>query len=95
MPPVCAGGFTRAASVGGAPQGAPLILDVNVAGGSVFADQATRPAISPGGFVVRKQVDAEVPSLAAITVDVDQVGSDPDAPGSDLVVSVFAEPVAP
>ncbi|MDR0594518.1 MAG: hypothetical protein LBG60_14975 [Bifidobacteriaceae bacterium] len=81
------------ATVGGVPLGAPIILDVNVGGSTVFTDQTARPKIASGNMTGSATWEpVEVPAFARITVDIDQVGSDPDSPGNDLVVSVFAEP---
>lgn len=61
-----------------APTGATLIVDINEGGTSIFS---TRPTIDAGEFTT---ADADVPAVisdaalasgAAITVDIDQVGS--------------------
>ena len=65
------------ASLGTAPTGASLIVDVNKNGTTIFTTQANRPTVAASGFVS----DEEVPDVTALTtsdyltVDVDQVGS--------------------
>lgn len=76
-------------SVGTAPTGAALIVDVNVNGTSVFTDPADRPTVAAGAN--RATADAGQAAFAPgayLTVDVDQVGS--TVAGSDLRVSVVA-----
>jgi hypothetical protein len=75
------------ASVGTAPTGSSLIVDVNKNGTTLFTTQSARPTIAVGMFTVTA-VPA-VKTLAAgdyLTVDVDQVGS--TVSGSDLTVQV-------
>lgn len=69
-------GFT--ASVGTAPTGASLILDVNKNGTTVFTTQGNRPTIAAAGFNTTTEPVPDVTAIAAgdyITVDRDQVGS--------------------
>jgi hypothetical protein len=78
------------ATVGSAPTGASIIIDVNVNGTTIFTTQGNRPSIASteftSGFV--SSVDStSVPVGAYITVDIDQVGS--TLPGSDLGVQVM------
>lgn len=74
-------------SVGSAPTGASIKVDVNLNGVTVFTTQANRPEIAIGGFT-----DTSIPDVTALvagdylTVDIDQVGS--TYPGADLVVQV-------
>lgn len=80
-------------SVGTAPTGADLIVDVNVAGTTAFSVQANRPKVVAGqtsGSAVPAQAgnDVDVAPGAAITVDVDQIGS--TIAGADLTVTVEA-----
>lgn len=76
------------ASVGLAPAGASLIVDVNKNGTTIFTTQANRPTIADGGHVS----DQETPDVTALTtsdyltVDVDQIGS--TTPGAHLTVIV-------
>lgn len=75
------------ASVGTAPTGAAIIVDINKNGASVFANPANRPTIPIAGFTSGEVTDAEafVPG-DYITVDIDQVGS--VVAGADLTVVV-------
>ena len=75
------------ASVGTAPTGAALIVDVNKNGTTIFTTQGNRPSIAASGFTATGTPD--VTSLTAgdyLTVDVDQVGS--TIPGANLSVQV-------
>lgn len=77
------------ASVGTAPTGATLIVDVNKNGTTIFTTQSRRPAIAISGNTAINSGAIEVASLAAgdyLTVDIDQIGS--TVPGSDLTVNV-------
>jgi hypothetical protein len=77
------------ASVGTAPTGASLIVDVNKNGTTIFTTQANRPTIAAAGNTSGKVTNMDVTSLADgdyLTVDVDQVGS--GTPGSNLTVLV-------
>ena len=76
------------ASVGTAPTGASLIVDVHKNGTTIFGTQANRPTIAVStntnkstGHTVTTWADGEY-----LTVDVDQVGS--TVAGSDLAVTV-------
>jgi len=76
------------ASVGSAPAGSSIIVDVNKNGVTIFTTQANRPTIVAAGTT--DLADAiNITSVAAgdkITVDIDQVGS--TTPGSDLSVEI-------
>ncbi len=77
------------ASVGTAPTGASLIVDVNKNGTTIFTTQSNRPEIAISGFTDLSGT-IEVNSLASgeyLTVDVDQVGS--TVAGSDLTVQIL------
>ncbi len=77
------------ASVGTAPTGSTLIVDVNKNGTTIFTTQARRPAIAISGFTALPSAAIEVTSLVLgdyLTVDVDQVGS--TIAGSDLTVTI-------
>lgn len=77
------------ASVGTAPTGASLIVDVNISGVTIFTTQANRPTIAAAGNTSGKVTNANVatiPDGSYFTIDVDQVGS--GTHGSDLVVQV-------
>lgn len=77
------------ASVGTAPTGASLIVDVNKNGTTIFTTQSARPTIAAAG-VTATGIPA-VTTLADgdyLTVDCDQVGS--GTPGADLTVQVVA-----
>jgi len=75
------------ASVGTAPTGSSLIVDVNLNGTTIFTTQGDRPTIVDGGFT-----DTSVPAVTSVvagdylTIDIDQVGS--TTPGSNLTVQV-------
>jgi hypothetical protein len=78
------------ASVGTAPTGASLIVDVNKNGTTIFTTQANRPTIAistnfdeSGAPDVTTWADGDY-----ITFDVDQIGS--TVAGSDLVVALLA-----
>jgi hypothetical protein len=77
------------ASVGTAPTGASLIVDIKVNGVTLFTTQANRPTVAVGtltsGYVTNMDVTSVAPG-AYITVDVAQVGS--AVPGSDLTVQI-------
>lgn len=78
------------ASVGTAPTGATLIVDVNKNGTTIFTTQSRRPAIAISGFTAVPSGAIEVTALAAgdyLTVDVDQNGS--TITGSDLTVTIW------
>lgn len=74
------------ASLGVAPVGASVIVDVNKNGTTVFTTQANRPTITAGANASGVQTP-DVTTLVAgdyLTIDVDQVGS--TTPGTDLSV---------
>lgn len=80
-------------TVGTAPTGAALLVDVNVNGTSVFNPQSARPQVAIGqtsGSAVPavSGADVDVAPGAVITVDVDQIGS--TVAGADLTVVVEA-----
>jgi hypothetical protein len=80
------------ASVGVAPTGSSVIVDVNKNGTTIFTTQGNRPTIAASGFTSGKITNMNVTSLAAgdyITVDIDQIGS--TVAGSDLTVQVILE----
>jgi hypothetical protein len=75
------------ASVGTAPTGAAVIVDVNKNGTTIFTTQANRPTIAVGANTATGT--PQVTALAAgdyLTVDIDQIGS--TVAGSDLTVQV-------
>lgn len=77
------------ASVGVAPTGASLIVDVNKNGTTIFSTQANRPTITATNFTDLTNTP-DVTAIAAddyITVDVDQIGA--TVAGSDLVVQLI------
>lgn len=78
------------ASVGTAPVGADLIVDVNIGGASIFspANRPTIPAGSNTSGAVTALATTTIPTGGYLTVDVDQVGS--STPGADLVVQILA-----
>lgn len=83
------GGYTLVdyrVSVGTAPTGASLIVDINKNGTTLFTTQANRPTITATNRLASTTAP-DVTTFAAgdyITIDVDQIGS--TVAGSDLVV---------
>lgn len=76
------------ATVGVAPTGAAVRVDVNKNGVTIFTTQANRPSIAAAGFVAA-EATPDVTAVAAgdyITVDVDVIGS--TLPGEDLLVEI-------
>ena len=74
-------------SVGTAPTGADLVVDVNKNGTSIFASTAAQPRIAAGAF--SGSVSPSGLTLSSgdyLTIDVDQVGS--TVAGSDLTVQI-------
>lgn len=90
--------FTRAvtidnvrASVGTAPTGAAIIIDVNKNGTTIFTTQGNRPQIAVSTNTDTSNVP-DVTAFAAgdyLTVDVDQIGS--TIAGADLTVQIEYE----
>lgn len=78
------------ASVGTAPTGSALIVDVNKNGTTIFTTQTNRPTIPAGSFTDTADTVqvATWPPGEYLTVDIDQVGS--TIPGSNLTVTVVA-----
>lgn len=77
------------ASVGTAPTGASVIIDVKVNGTTIFTTQANRPTIAAGANTSGSVTNMDVTSVAAgnyMTVDIAQVGS--TVTGADLTVQV-------
>lgn len=78
------------ASVGTAPTGATLIVDVNRTGTTIFSTQSRRPTISISGFYAASGTPDGTLTMTAgtdyLTVDIDQIGS--TIAGSDLTVGV-------
>lgn len=77
--------------VGTAPTGADLIVDVNVNGTTAFSAQTARPKVVAGqttgsSVPAVSGADVLVAPGAALTVDVDQIGS--TVAGSDLSVVI-------
>ncbi|MEV8636870.1 hypothetical protein AB0395_35030 [Streptosporangium sp. NPDC051023] len=78
------------ASVGTAPTGAPILVDINVDGSTIFATQANRPTIAIGTNTSGKVTAMSTTSIADgsyFSVDVDQVGS--VVAGANLTVQVL------
>jgi hypothetical protein len=80
------------ASVGTAPTGADITIDVNKNGTTVFTTQVNRPKIFAGQTLVSTSTPniTEFTTGDYITVDVDTVGS--LNPGSDLTVQIEFTP---
>jgi hypothetical protein len=78
------------ASVGTAPTGTALLVDVLKNGSTIFTTRANRPTVAAGGFTALSGTpDVTAWGVGAyLTVDVNQVGS--TVPGADLTVQVVA-----
>lgn len=77
------------ASVGTAPTGASLIVDINKNGTTIFTTQANRPTIAVSTNTSGNVTNMDVTTVAAgeyLTVDIDQIGS--TIAGADLTVQV-------
>lgn len=77
------------ASVGVAPAGRSVVIDISINGTTIFTNQANRPTIAAGGNTSGKITNMDITSVAVgnyLTVDIDQVGT--TTPGSDLTVQV-------
>jgi hypothetical protein len=77
------------ASVGTAPTGSSLIVDVNVNGTTIFTTQGNRPTIAIAGNTSGRITNMNITTVAAgsyLTIDIDQVGS--TTSGSNLVVQI-------
>jgi hypothetical protein len=78
------------ASVGTAPTGAAVIVDVNVGGTTIFSTQSNRPTIAISGNTSGKVTTMNTVSIADgayFTIDIDQVGS--TVTGADLTVQIL------
>jgi hypothetical protein len=79
---------TCRASVGTAPTGATLIVDVKKNGTTIYSTQSARPTIAISGFSANGNSPA-ITTFASgdyLTVDIAQIGS--TVAGSDLVVTI-------
>jgi hypothetical protein len=77
-------------TVGTAPMGAGVIVDINKNGTSIYTTQANRPSIAAAQNAGGPGATPDVTSLVAgdyLTVDIDQVGS--TVAGADLTVAVI------
>lgn len=77
------------ASVGTAPTGASLIVDVNKNGSTIFTTQANRPAIPASANTSGNVTTMDITTVAAgeyLTIDIDQIGS--TIAGADLTVQL-------
>ncbi|HET9411844.1 MAG TPA: hypothetical protein VFO38_03290 [Candidatus Saccharimonadales bacterium] len=77
------------ASVGTAPTGASILIDVNVNGTTIFTNQANRPTIAASTNTSGKVTNMDITTVADgsyLTVDIDQTGS--TVAGSSLTVQV-------
>lgn len=77
------------ASVGVAPTGASVIVDVHVSGTTVHTTQSNRATIAASGFVDQADSieDADHDDGQYITVNIDQIGS--TLPGENLTVVIW------
>lgn len=77
------------ASVGTAPAGASIIIDISKNGTTIFTTQANRPTIAAATNTSGNVTTMDVTTVAAgeyLTVDIDQIGS--TTAGADLTVQV-------
>lgn len=76
------------ASVGTAPTGADLIVDVNLDGSTIFSTQGNRPTIAASAYADLSSTPdtTAISADSYLTVDVDQIGS--TVAGADLVVQL-------
>jgi hypothetical protein len=77
------------ASVGTAPTGAAILIDVNVNDTTIFTTQTNRPAIADGANTSGRVSIIDVTAVAQgayLTIDIDQVGS--SSAGENLTVQV-------
>lgn len=77
------------ASLGAAPAGAAVIVDISKNGTTVFTTQANRPTIAAGSNTSGNVTNMDVKTVAAgeyLTVDIDQIGS--TSAGTDLTVQI-------
>ena len=77
------------ASVGTAPAGASIIVDINKNGTTIFTTQGNRPTIAIAGNTSGNVTNMDVTTVAAgdyLTVDIDQIGS--TTAGADLTVQI-------
>lgn len=80
------------ASVGVAPTGAAILVDINKNGTTIFTTQGNRPTIAASGFASGRVANMDVATLADgdyLTADIDQVGS--TIPGQDILVFIELE----
>ncbi len=79
------------ASLGTAPAGASVTVDVNINGTTIYTTQGNRPSIGAGSNTSGRNTSMNVtnfPNGQYLTCDIDAVGS--STPGADLVVQVLA-----
>jgi hypothetical protein len=76
------------ASVGTAPTGSAVIVDVNLGGTTIFTTQANRPSIAASGTTATAVPDVTTwPDGTYLTLDVDAIGS--TIAGANLTVQVI------
>ncbi len=78
------------ATLGTAPTGAAVIVDVNKNGTTIFTTQSHRPTVAISGNTSGKVTNMDVTTLADgdyLTVDIDQIGS--SVAGADLTVQIL------
>ncbi|QQS20454.1 hypothetical protein IPL85_05800 [Candidatus Saccharibacteria bacterium] len=77
------------ASVGTAPTGSSILIDINSNGSTIFSTQGNRPTIATSANTSGKVTNMDITTVADgayITVDIDQIGS--TVAGSNLTVQV-------
>lgn len=76
-------------SVGTAPAGGPVTVDVNLNGTTIFTTQANRPSVAAAGFSDLNNIPDVVNGTAGdyLTADVDVAGT--TTPGTDAVITVW------
>uniref|UniRef100_UPI003F490D8E hypothetical protein n=1 Tax=Nonomuraea sp. CA-251285 TaxID=3240002 RepID=UPI003F490D8E len=78
------------ASVGTAPTGASIVVDINIGGATIFSTQANRPSIAASANTSGKVTNYNTTTIADggyFTVDIDAVGS--GTAGADLTVQIL------
>lgn len=75
-------------SVGTAPTGAAILVDVNRSGTTIFTTQGNRPTVAISGFVDTAATPdvTTVTTSQYLTIDVDQVGS--TIAGADAILTI-------
>lgn len=81
---------------GTTPTGGPIVIDINLNGDSIYANQALRPRIMAGtkfGVGPTPNTTAIGESPQILTIDIDQVGT--TSPGANLGVVISLDTITP